>query len=74
MREVAKSTFKADFDGGREYYPSVTLIACQLPAGNPVAALAVHRTTIHYRHCASLTPDKGSLGRMKFVSKTLIYL
>ena len=62
MREVAKSALKADFDGGREYYPSVTLIACQLPAGNPVAALAVHRTTIHYRDCASLTPDKGSRG------------
>ena len=28
---------------------------CQLPAGNPVAALAVHRTAIHYRDCASLT-------------------
>ena len=27
----------------------------QLPAGNPVAALAVHRTAIHYRDCASLT-------------------
>ena len=25
------------------------------PAGGPVAALAVHRTAIHYRDCASLT-------------------
>ena len=37
------------------YNPSVTALPCQLPAGNPVAALAVHRTAIHYRDCASLT-------------------
>ena len=28
---------------------------CQLPAGNPVAALTVRRTVIHYCDCASLT-------------------
>ena len=28
---AVKSAVKADSDGGREYYPSVTLIACQLP-------------------------------------------
>ena len=32
----------------------------QLPAGNPVAALTAHRTVIHYRDCATLTPDKGN--------------
>jgi len=32
----------------------------QLTAVSPVAALTVHRTVIHYRDCASLTPDKGS--------------
>ena len=31
--------------------------ARQLPAGNPVAALTVHRTVIHYRDCALLTPS-----------------
>ena len=34
---------------------------CQLPAGNPVAALTVHRTVIHYRDCASLTPKGGAM-------------
>ena len=33
---------------------------CQLPAGNPVAALTVHRTVIHYRDDASLTLVRGS--------------
>jgi len=32
-----------------------------LPAGNPVAALTVHRTVIHYRDCASLTLVRGGL-------------
>ena len=35
--------------------------AGQLPAGNPVAALPVHRTGIHYRDCASLTRARAAL-------------
>ena len=45
--------------------PDLGLFGRQLPAGNPVAALTVHWTVIHYRDCASLTPYKGSLGRRK---------
>ena len=37
------------------------LSAGQLPAGNPVAALPVHRTGIHYRDCASLTRARAAL-------------
>ena len=39
--------------------PSVTASPCQFAEANPVAALTVHRTVIHYRHCASLTPYTG---------------
>ena len=43
-------------------HPSKIKDFCHLfAAANPVAALTVHRTVIHYRDCASLTPDKGSL-------------
>ena len=35
--------------------PDRGLFGRQLPAGNPVAALTVHWTVIHYRDCASLT-------------------
>ena len=39
--------------------PDRGLFGRQLPAGNPVAALTVHWTVIHYRDCASLTPYTG---------------
>ena len=39
----------------------------QLAAASPVAALTVHWTVIHYRDCASFTPDKGSLGNVRYV-------
>ena len=49
------------FDGGivkmlrYKSIPQLVLAGCQSPAGDPVAALTVHRTVIHYRDCASLT-------------------
>ena len=42
--------------------PSLLLRKIQPPADGPVAALAVHRTAIHYRDCASLTLVRGGLG------------
>ena len=39
--------------------PDRGLFGRQLPAGNPVAALTVHWTVIHYRDGASLTPYTG---------------
>ena len=42
---------------------------CQLPAGNPVAALTVHRTVIHYRDDASLTLVRGSRVRESAAEK-----
>ncbi len=33
---------------------------CQCSAEHPVAALTAHRAVIHYRDCASLTPQRGA--------------
>ncbi len=47
-------------------YPSVKnqIDFCQFAAANPVAALTAHWTVIHYRDCASLTPERGAFGRI----------
>ena len=47
--------------GERTVSPSVSPDGEPPPAGGPVAALAVHRTAIHYRDCASLTLIRGRL-------------
>ncbi len=47
-------------------YPSVKnqIDFCQFAAANPVAALTAHWAVIHYRDCASLTPERGAFGRI----------
>ena len=59
--------FAVGEDGGRETrrensLPQSQLALCQRSAERPVAALAVHRTAIPYRDCASLSLVRGGLG------------
>ena len=62
---------------GSEGVKSPPSVGCrrQPPAGGPVAALTVHRTVIHSRDCASLTPIPCGTGEpLNMLFRICVYL
>ena len=56
MHPVRDVDVQPSFSFGENANESLSLpFGFPSPAGDPVAALLVHRTDIHYRDCASLT-------------------